>query len=299
MTSPIIASAVRHGSRALLVIQKHSPEILTTVGVVGFVAAGVLASRATLKLEDVMDDIKEEREEIKEKLQVGDIDDREYAKAIINNGSKGVGKLVRLYGPSAAIAFGSGACVISALGIMKTRYSALSTAYVLVDQAYKEYQARVLDVVGEEKSTEIQLKEYNVTSEDGKVEKRQPNPRFGVSPYRRFFDETSSVWSRTPEYNLVFLNAQQNYANDLLHARGHLFLNEVYDMLGIPRSKAGVVVGWVISEDSDNFVDFGIYDTTNPNARMFVNGDEPGILLDFNVDGVIYDRIRHGGYGDI
>jgi hypothetical protein len=64
-------------------------------------------------------------------------------------------------------------------------------------------------------------------------------------------------------------------------------------MLGIDRSKAGSVVGWVITKEGtgDNFIDFGVFDGDNPRARDFVNGREGSILLDFNVDGVIYDKI--------
>jgi hypothetical protein len=134
------------------------------------------------------------------------------------------------------------------------------------------------------------------TDENGKkikskktIEVTDPN---GVSQYARFFDESCVQWSKTPEYNLTFLNCQQNYANDLLHSRGHVFLNEVYDMLGIPRSQAGAVVGWVLGKDNDvGYIDFGIYDGNRMRARDFVNGYERSILLDFNVDGVIYDLI--------
>ena len=84
---------------------------------------------------------------------------------------------------------------------------------------------------------------------------------------------------------------QQTFFNDLLLSRGHLFLNEVYDQIGIDRTKAGQVVGWVVSKDGDNFVDFGLFDGSTQEKRMFVNGHENSVLLDFNVDGVIYDKI--------
>ena len=112
----------------------------------------------------------------------------------------------------------------------------------------------------------------------------------GISQYARFFDESCINWSKTPEYNLMFLNGQQNFANDLLNARGHVFLNEVYDMLGIPRSQAGAVVGWVKGV-GDDYIDFGIFEGKTAAARAFVNGAERNILIDFNVDGVIYDLI--------
>ena len=117
-----------------------------------------------------------------------------------------------------------------------------------------------------------------------------PNQR---SDYARIFDEYCVGWSKDAEYNLMFLKAQQAHANDLLKSKGHLFLNEVYDMLGMRRSRAGQVVGWIYDEsrtDRDNFVDFGIYDLNNEAARRFVNGYERNIILDFNVDGVILDQ---------
>ena len=115
------------------------------------------------------------------------------------------------------------------------------------------------------------------------------------SDYARIFDDGCTGWSKNAEYNLMFLKQQQAYANTLLKNNGYLFLNEVYDMLGIPRSKAGQVVGWIYDEKNpigDNFVDFGIYDLYNEKARDFVNGYERSIVLDFNVDGNVWDLMQ-------
>lgn len=112
-----------------------------------------------------------------------------------------------------------------------------------------------------------------------------------LSMYARFFDEGCPAWQNNSEYNLHFLLNQQRYASDKLKVKGYLFLNDVYDMLGIPRSKAGQCVGWLYDEHNpvgDNYVDFGIYDSYNSD---FVNTRDTKILLDFNVDGMILDRI--------
>ena len=112
-----------------------------------------------------------------------------------------------------------------------------------------------------------------------------------ASIYARFFDESCPAWNKDSECNKTFLKLQQDFANELLKMKGHLFLNEVYDMLGMPRSKAGQVVGWLYDEqnpEGDNFVDFGIFDDYNAD---FVNGYSRTVLLDFNVDGNIVDRI--------
>ena len=111
------------------------------------------------------------------------------------------------------------------------------------------------------------------------------------SPYAVFFDETSAAWTKNPECNKLFLLRQQEYANAKLRARGYLFLNEVYETLGVPRTSAGQLIGWVYDEENpvgDNYVDFGIF--TKRNGK-FVNGFEKSVLLDFNVDGNILDRL--------
>ena len=139
-----------------------------------------------------------------------------------------------------------------------------------------------------EEKKETKKKKVKKETKEKKVKKEftvaDPN---GVSIYAKFFDETSTQWTKTPEYNLIFLKGQQQYLNDVLHSRGHVFLNEVYDVLGLDRSKAGAVVGWVLGE-GDDYIDFNLYNKDNAN---FVNGDEGSVLLDFNVDGVIYDLI--------
>ena len=112
------------------------------------------------------------------------------------------------------------------------------------------------------------------------------------SQYDTVFDDGCLGWTKDPEYNLMFLKNIQDYCNYLLKTKGHLFLNEVYDKLGIPRTKAGAVVGWIYNEKSpigDNFVDFGIRNECNNN---FVNGYTSDCILDFNVDGNILDYIE-------
>jgi hypothetical protein len=177
--------------------------------------------------------------------------------------------------------------------LLNERNAALTAAYAAVDKAFNQYRTRVVEKYGEEEDQELRYSAQDVEVVNEKTGKKTTRRRVGddePSMYARFFDELSTSWSKEPEYNLVFLKCQQSYANDMLKTRGHVFLNEVYDALGIERTKAGQVVGWVISKDGDNFIDFGIY-TNQDRVRDFVNGREGAILLDFNVDGVIYDKI--------
>ena len=285
---------------------KHSPEILAGVGVVGVVGSLVMACKATTKLSDILEDSKEQLDKIKEVAA-----DPAYEEKYSQDDAKKdttityvqtAMKVTKLYAPSVILCASSLGCLLASNNILKKRNAALSAAYMTVDKSFKEYRKRVADRFGEEVEKEIRYnikaEEITKVDEDGnevtetvKVMDGTDDPN-SYSDYARFFDESCAAWQNDAEYNLTFLKAQQQYANDLLKAKGRLFLNEVYRMLGIDETKAGQVVGWVYNPDNptgDNFVDFGIYNMQRERVRAFVNGYEPNILLDFNVDGVIWD----------
>ena len=285
---------------------KHSPEILAGVGVVGVVGSLVMACKATTKLSDILEESKEQLDKIKEVAA-----DPAYEEKYSQDDAKKdttityvqtAMKVTKLYAPSVILCASSLGCLLASNNILKKRNAALSAAYMTVDKSFKEYRKRVADRFGEEVEKEIRYnikaEEITKVDEDGnevtetvKVMDGTDDPN-SYSDYARFFDESCAAWQNDAEYNLTFLKAQQQYANDLLKARGRLFLNEVYRMLGIDETKAGQVVGWVYNPDNptgDNFVDFGIYNMQRERVRAFVNGYEPNILLDFNVDGVIWN----------
>ena len=289
-------------------VQKHSPEILAGVGVVGVVASTVMACKATMKLNDILEESKETRDKIKEVENNPAYEDKytpeDAKKDLTINYMQTSMKIAKLYAPAVLLGSASLGCLLASNDILRKRNAALSAAYMTVDKGFKEYRQRVAERFGEEVEKEIRYNikaeeiETTVVNEDGSevvvketVKTMDPNL---YSDYARFFDEFNPNWQNDPEYNLMFLKSQQQYANDLLRARGRLFLNEVYDMLGMERSKAGQVVGWVYNEanpSGDNFVDFGIYDLHKERTRAFVNGLEPSILLDFNVDGNVWDAM--------
>jgi hypothetical protein len=301
-------SIIRNVSRKTLIIKKESPHIFFALGVVGTVTSTVLACRATLKLSKTLDDIKEEAATVKEmrenvpnemihaQTQAADkhgmsvYSEEEYYKDVIYVYAKSGFKLVKLYAPSVTIGVVSIGLLTGSHIQLARRNSALMVAYAAIQQAFEEYRERVRYQYGEERELDIF---HGVTTEvienaDGdKLERKIKDPN-GISMYARFFDEFSTNWQKDPELNRIFVQCQQNYANHLLQARGHVFLNEVYDMLGIDRSSAGQVVGWVMNGDGDNYVNFGMFDAYN---SAFINGAERSILLDFNVDGVVYDKI--------
>lgn len=282
-------------ARQVLKGQKHSPEILFVAGTVGVVVGTVMACRATLKLESVN---REHNHNLGLAKDLYDTDadtytTQDYRKDVTKLYTRRILDTTKLYGP----AFTVGALSICALGgshlILSKRNAGLVAAYAALDKGFGEYRDRVSEFVGADK--ELELRHGSQTREIVEDGKNGPKVKTvttvsGPSIYARFFDPTCGPWEPRPEYNMIFLNAQQRYANDMLLARGHVFLNEVYDSLGMERTKAGAVVGWIFKKDETNFVDFGLH-AGSERSRAFINGTEASILLDFNVDGTIFDKI--------
>lgn len=289
------AVSTKLGRNALL-LQKTSPSILFGVGIVGVVGGTVLACRATLKMDSVLDQAATKMDKVKTfQDPLYDEKDREHDLTLVRFQTGTA--IVKLYAP-AIIATGIGiAALTSSHRILMNRNTALMAAYTTLDEAFTRYRNRVIEKYGEEQDRDFRFNTEKVEIIDPDTNKKKTITRIApgeVSGYARFFDDGSSSWSKDPEVNLFFLKCQQNYCNDLLKARGHVFLNEVYDRLGIPRSKAGAVVGWVLSNDgsTDNHISFGVFEGETERARDFVNGRENAILCDFNVDGIIFDKIE-------
>lgn len=287
----------RRVSRQKLVLKKQSPHIMFGVGIVGTVASTVLACRATLKLSDTLGEIEEDISDIRElrdrhERAKANGDTHPYSSRDLNRDTayiygKAAYLMGKLYGPAVGVGIVSITLLTGSHVAMTRRNTALIAAYSAVAKAYDDYRARVIQELGAEKELDLYHAKVasQVTNAGDEVSVVDPNQ---WSPYAKFFDEGSSNWEKDAELNRLFIQCQQNYANELLRARGHLFLNEVYDMLGLDRTGAGAVVGWVIGDKGDNFVDFGMYEAAN---AQFINGWEPRVILDFNVDGVIFDKI--------
>lgn len=310
MSNAIVKSAGRAVSKVGFKLQKHSPEILVGLGVIGTVASAVLACKATTKASEVLEEAKDKIDQIHMVSENTSIDEDMYSKEdaqkdmTIVYAQTGV-KLVKLYAPAIGLGVLSIASILTSHNILRKRNIALAAAYTAIDKGFKDYRKRVVERFGEAVDRELKYNlkseklEEIITDEKGKEKKIKKEVEVsegieGYSSYARFFDDGCRGWEKDPEYNLNFLLAQQRYANDLLASRGHVFLNEVYDMLGIPRTNAGQVVGWVYDDanhEGDNYIDFGIYKTYRRENRDFVNGYEPVILLDFNVDGPILNLI--------
>ena len=307
MKLQIPSNVTRSFHRVGFKLKKNSPEILVAAGVIGTITSAVMACKATLKVHTITDKAKSDIEDIHVALEKGETKNGEYYSKedsqkdlTVVYVQTGV-KFIKLYGPSIALGVLSLAGILQSNNILRKRNIGLAAAYAAVDKGFKDYRGRVIERFGKELDHElrhnIKAKEVEeiVVNEDGsetviKKTVNVVNPN-DISEYACFFDEFCLGWTRNAEYNKNFLLGVQGWANERLQREGFLFLNEVYEALGMQKTQAGQVVGWVYDEtnpDCDNFVDFHIYDLHNEEKRAFVNGYEKSILLDFNVDGNVW-----------
>lgn len=302
-TTEIMKSVNGVTSKAVMKLKKHSPEILVVAGIAGTVVSAVLACKATTKVAEILDETKGTLDTIHEGMETGAINGQEYTTedgkkdTVVVYAQTGV-KLAKLYGPAIILGTLSITSILASNNILRKRNVALGAAYAAIDKSFKEYRGRVIERFGEQVDTELKygikakkFEEIEVDPETGKEKKvkktvmvADPNLQ---SDYAVYFDSKSRNYETNPDYNRMFLKAQQAFANDKLQTRGHLFLNEVLDDLDLPRTPAGQIVGWT-KDGPDGYVNFRIVEV----ERETEDGrHEPALLLDFNVEGNIWEKM--------
>lgn len=290
-------------SKTVMKLKKHSPEILVVAGIAGTVVSAVLACKATTKVAEILDEAKGTLDTIHEGMETGAINGQEYTTedgkkdTVVVYAQTGM-KLAKLYGPAIILGTLSITSILASNNILRKRNVALGAAYAAIDKSFKEYRGRVIERFGEQVDTELKygikakkFEEIEVDPETGKEKKvkktvmvADPNLQ---SDYAVYFDSKSRNYETNPDYNRMFLKAQQAFANDKLQTRGHLFLNEVLDDLDLPRTPAGQIVGWT-KDGPDGYVNFRIVEV----ERETEDGrHEPALLLDFNVEGNIWEKM--------
>lgn len=290
-------------SKAVMKLKKHSPEILVVAGIAGTVVSAVLACKATTKVAEILDETKGTLDTIHDGMETGAINGQEYTTedgkkdTVVVYAQTGM-KLAKLYGPAIILGTLSITSILASNNILRKRNVALGAAYAAIDKSFKEYRGRVIERFGEQVDTELKygikakkFEEIEVDPETGKEKKvkktvmvADPNLQ---SDYAVYFDSKSRNYETNPDYNRMFLEAQQAFANDKLQTRGHLFLNEVLDDLDLPRTPAGQIVGWT-KDGPDGYVNFRIVEV----ERETEDGrHEPALLLDFNVEGNIWEKM--------
>lgn len=292
---------IRKANLLALKFDKNKPQIYIGLGIVGLVVGTVLTCKATDKAEEVFDDHEENIDALHNAKECGDLEnEKEYRKDLALTYVKTGAELAKIYIPPVMLATSSAFLILKGHNILQKRYFAVSSAYTALQKEFGVYRKRIADSYGEEAEKDIfyGLKKESIEQKEVDEEGREEIKKVeadvadkNVGPYAKFFDATSREWKKDPEYNLMFLRAQEKAANVQLRMKGFLTLNEVYEALDIPETKEGMIAGWIYDDknpSASNYVDFGIYE--NPN-RYFVNGIEPVILLDFNATGNIYDML--------
>lgn len=289
-------------------LKQHSPEILVVVGIGGVITSTVMACVATNKLNNIIEESKKELDRIhelssgKSESQSGEPYTKDMAKKDTAKVYFRIGfDIARLYLPAVTIGVFSISSIVASNNMLKKRNIALASAYAAIDRSFKEYRERVINRFGKDVDTQLYLNtipvevEKEVTDEDGnttlvKETVYQLSDEGLGSSYARLFDETNPEWQPDASYNRMWLEAKQNYFNNLLAERKFVFLNEVYKELGFPETKAGQIVGWKYddnNEKGDNYIDFGILNVSDPKVRDFINGVENSVIINPNVDGDI------------
>ena len=285
----------------------HSPEIYLIAGISGVVGTVILACVGTRKVDAVLQESKKQIDDIHATCvcDEGTYTEKDQQKDLVKVYAKAGLNLVKIYAPTVISGGLSIFCLLSSHRIMKDRNESLAAAYTTMYTAFTQYRERVAEKVGTDAEKEIryavqkQKTEEITVGEDGKERKTKKTIEIATMPsgYARFFDECSREYIKDPYMNLTFLRGKQAALNNMLQARyspntpGYVFLNEVYRELDICEpTQEGQVVGWWWTPEHPSVIDFGIYDT-NRHTEKFVNGYERSILLDFNVDGVIIDKL--------
>jgi len=301
-------------------LQKKSPELLVAAGIVGIVVSTVMACKATTKTGNVSAEAKEALDEIHEAAEkgitkAGETYTSEDTKKdlTITYVQTGI-KYAKLYGPAVVTGVGSIACILASHHVLKKRNIALAAAYTTLDKSFKDYRGRVIERFGEQVEKELRYNikaqevETTVVNEKGKEKTVKEIKNVApagwdpskFSPYARFFDETNPAWVRNdPEQSRFYLKALQAQANDRLRARGHLFLNEVYEWLRYPLTDYGQNVGWIYdikNPKGDNFVDFGIFEVRRETNSEYGGDYVEGFILDFNTVGDITGELATHQY---
>lgn len=318
-------SAIKTYHSAKRGFDNHKPEIKIVSGLILVIGGTVAAVVATSKLPKVVEDTRDRLDMVHERMEDTKMASENDAAVVVEAKGHGVTiysekenqraltkvyavaglELAKLYAPTIISTVLGSTLILSGMKDQKDRNLAVALAYTAEHNAFKKYREGVVDRFGKEIDDELNLgiKEEtvveDVVDENGEVHKVEKKVKVTSadptlpSPYARYFDELSEAYENDHEVNLYFLKAQEAWANNVFHSQGYLTINEVYDKLGIPKTRSGYEIGWIDEKNPNQptkYISFGIYDGRRA-SREFVNGYEKFILLDFNVDGYIRDKL--------
>ena len=286
---------------ARLSVKKHNPEILIGLGIMTGVAACVTACMATTKLKETVEVSKEELENIDRE---SDNSAMEIARTYVGVGMH----FVKLYGIPAALGAISITSILASHHIIKEENVAITTAYSGLQKAFSTYRERVIDKRGLDEDKEYTYgshqEKIKVTEVDNEGKQRTVSKKVDVVDN---IDDLancccSTSWAFLPERFWVgksddmfrmWVHAREDDANNMLLASkgGHLFLNEVLDMLDIDQTSYGHEAGWMLDDGTANHghVIFHVYDFWDKNTDDSVPKHVK--VIDFNCNPNILSEV--------
>lgn len=296
-------------------IKKHSPEILVAAGIGTEIVAAIVACKQTIKANDIVAEARKSLQNIEDVKELAANNEVEYTEENEQEDRKTIGMqvavgMVKTYALPVGLGVLSITCILAGHHILKKRNVALAAAYSALSTDFMNYRKRVVNKYG--KDVDFMLKNglekqivanQVIDPETGEVKETKEEVLTyegdKLSQYARVFDEVGSTqWTPSADHNRAFLLMEQNYFNERIRTRGYIFLNEVYERLGFRPTKAGSVVGWVYQNADYEGIDFGIFTAHTQKAAEFLEGTEPSIILDFNVQGDILSLVTEGGVWD-
>lgn len=276
-------------SRSLLKLQKHSPTLLVVGGVAGLSATVVLAAVATRKIEPVLNEHAHDADQIREDVPTSD-----QGREMLRLYTKTTMQFTKIYGPAITLGVVSAGSVLWGHNILKGRHVATMLAYSGLQDQFGAYRDRIKQTLGEEAERDIYAGAHGENGPDGLAPvwpEEDKSPLNQTHYLRPWFAEHNRQWTKSSVDNYLWLKGVQHHANSKLNARGHLFLNEVLDDLDMERVPEGQVSGWILNGDGDDYVDFGFMTGNDAHTVAFRNQAENTVQLNFNVDGLIWDKI--------
>lgn len=296
-------------------LEKHSPEILMVSGIALGVTAAVLACKQTVKATEIVENARKDLNNVEEAKILAENGDVVYTEEDEANDRRQVAitltaGMIKTYALPVALGVASITCILASNHILKKRNVALSAAYAALNTDFGNYRKRVIEKYGKEEDfmlknglTKKLVCNEVVDPETGEVKKEEKEVLVyegdKLSQYAKIFDEIGSTqWTPNPDRNKAFLLMQQNFFNEKIKTRGYIFLNEVYEALGMRPTKAGSVVGWVYKNADYEGIDFGLFTATTSKVQDFMDGYEASVILDFNVQGDILSLVTEGGVWD-
>ena len=240
---------------------KHSPEILTGIGIAGMITTTVLAVKATPKALRLIEDEIERQNN----LAVKESNSGGYVEVIKLSRSETVKAAWKPYIPAIVTGVASATCLIGASSVNAKRNAALATAYELSKTALNEYKEKVVEEIGEKKEQIIRDKIDQDHLDKNPVSKS--NVVITNKGEQLFYDGVSGRYFKS---DIEDIKAAINRVNREMVYDNYISLSEFYDELGLEHTDVSDDLGWNLD---DGFVEISFGTRLSDDGRSCITLD--------------------------